>query len=246
MAWIFSKAMMDAYGSLHCSQERGEEFSEVTFLDGKQSAPLNGIHTQLAYLSHGKMTEFSRLSRFGMMYKPLTVAHGEALLTSFLEDFHARTLVQQAEEKELKANDLQCGNTWQGSLAKYDQNLHLWKTAQCSLLEDSELFLVTWPRWGTMRSGGVYQQANLVLTTKEIEYGSLLPTPTCHNAKEGNYPAESTRKTPTLATYVGGKIHPHFTEWMMAWPQGWTDLKPLEMDKFQQWQQLHLLSCQKD
>ena len=29
------------------------------------------------------------------------------------------------------------------------------------------------------------------------------------------------------------------TEWMMGWPSGWTDLKPLEMDKYQSWLQQH-------
>ena len=67
-----------------------------------------------------------------------------------------------------------------------------------------------------------------------------MPTPTCQNAKEGAYPAEYTRRTPTLATYVGGKIHPEFQEWMMGWPQGWTGLSQVEMGKFQSWRQSHL------
>ena len=28
-----------------------------------------------------------------------------------------------------------------------------------------------------------------------------------------------------------GKPNPRWTEWLMGWPLGWTDLKPLEMDK---------------
>lgn len=67
----------------------------------------------------------------------------------------------------------------------------------------------------------------------------MFPTPTAHNAKEGGYPAEGNRNTPTLGWVVGGKINPQFTEWMMGWPIGWTDLKPLEMGKFQSWQQQH-------
>lgn len=27
----------------------------------------------------------------------------------------------------------------------------------------------------------------------------------------------------------------------MGWPLGWTDLKPLEMDRFREWQQQHSL-----
>ena len=38
---------------------------------------------------------------------------------------------------------------------------------------------------------------------------------------------------------VGGQLNPTWVEWLMGWPLGWTDLKPLEMDKFQQWQSSH-------
>jgi hypothetical protein len=34
-------------------------------------------------------------------------------------------------------------------------------------------------------------------------------------------------------------LNPLFAESVMMWPLGWTDLKPLEMDKFQEWQQQH-------
>jgi hypothetical protein len=37
----------------------------------------------------------------------------------------------------------------------------------------------------------------------------------------------------------GGKLNPMWVEWLMGWPLGWTDLKPLEMDKFRSWQQQH-------
>ncbi len=30
----------------------------------------------------------------------------------------------------------------------------------------------------------------------------------------------------------GGQLNPPWVEWLMGWPIGWTDLKPLEMDKF--------------
>jgi hypothetical protein len=37
----------------------------------------------------------------------------------------------------------------------------------------------------------------------------------------------------------GGKLNPLWTEWLMGWPIGWTDLKPLVMDKSLYVQQLH-------
>ena len=35
----------------------------------------------------------------------------------------------------------------------------------------------------------------------------------------------------------GGKLNPRWVEWLMGWPLGWTDLKPLATAKFQQWLQ---------
>ena len=226
MSWIISKALMN---SLY-SQEQEEAFLEESCLVGKQCVPLNGNPTQLAYCAPDKMKGFSRLSRFGMMFKPLMENRGEELLMLYLEDFRAKTLVQQEKEQVLQENEAACGNTWQESLEKSNQLSFLPKTPLCSALEDSVLFSKTLPHWGTMLNGELYQQPALAQIIKDQGCG-LLPTPTCHNSKEGAYPAEYQRKTPTLATHAGGKLNPVWVEWMMGWPLGWTDLKPLEMDK---------------
>jgi DNA (cytosine-5)-methyltransferase 1 len=34
-----------------------------------------------------------------------------------------------------------------------------------------------------------------------------------------------------LADQVGGQLNPNWVEWLMGWPTGWTDLKPLETGK---------------
>jgi hypothetical protein len=82
MSWLFSQALVEA-------------FSEDISLDGEQSVQLSGNNTQQAYCAPDKMTGFSRLSRFGMMYKPLTENLGQELLMSYLGDFHAKTSAQQ-------------------------------------------------------------------------------------------------------------------------------------------------------
>jgi len=82
MSWLFSQALVEEY--------LGENFS-----DGEQSAPLSGSHTQQAYCAPDKMTDFSRLFRFGMTYKPLTESRGEELLTLYLEGFHAKISAQR-------------------------------------------------------------------------------------------------------------------------------------------------------
>jgi hypothetical protein len=74
--------------------------------------------------------------------------------------------------------------------------------------------------------GGV----NFSLSNPEIQ--AKWPTPTSHNAKECNSPSEMNRNTPTLAAQAGGKLNPMWVEWLMGWPIGWTDLRPLETGKF--------------
>ncbi len=43
-----------------------------------------------------------------------------------------------------------------------------------------------------------------------------------------------------------GHLNPEWVEWLMGWPIGWTDLKPLEMDRFREWQRQHSISCTTD
>ena len=74
----------------------------------------------------------------------------------------------------------------------------------------------------------------------------MWPTITCHNAKAQDSPTEAMRNMTTLTHLARGgdmtqprHLNPTWVEWLMGWPIGWTDLKPLEMDKFQQWQHSH-------
>jgi DNA (cytosine-5)-methyltransferase 1 len=78
MSWLFSQVLV-------------EEYLGENSLDGEQSVPLSGNITQLAYLPQDKMMDFSRLFRFGMMFKPLTENLGEELLMLYRADFHAKT-----------------------------------------------------------------------------------------------------------------------------------------------------------
>jgi hypothetical protein len=115
MSWLFSQALVEEYLGEIC-------------LDGEQSVQSNGKHIQQAYCAPDKTTKFLKVSQSGMMFKPLTENLGEELLMSYLADFHARTFPQQEKAQELKVNGLECGEKWQGSFAKFDQSLSMWKT----------------------------------------------------------------------------------------------------------------------
>ena len=257
MSWLFSQALV-------------EVFSEDTSSDGEQSAPLNGNPTQQAYCAPDKMTDFSRLSRFGMTYKPLTENLGQELLTLYLEVFRAKTSAQREKAQELTENVAGCGEKWHASFVKYDPDTSLWKTHQCSLAGDLEEFLETWPQWGLMLDGECWEQRTLEQTIKGTGYGlspdnvTAFHTPNTTGLDGGSNSRKALRarmeKLPTpkvqdsrhakmrhlnqsddhwksnlgevvSAQVNGGSLNPTWTEWLMGWPLGWTDLKPLEMDK---------------
>jgi hypothetical protein len=296
MSWLYSQALVAEYSAANSS-------------DGEQSAPLSGSNTQQAFCAPDKMTDFSRLSRYGMTFKPLTESHGEELLMSYLEGFHAKTLAQQEKAQELTENAAECGEKWHASFARYDPDTSLWRTAQCSLLGGLDEFSETWPQWGLMRDGECWEQRTLEQTIRGTGYGlspdnvnafhtpnttgldggsnsrkalrarmEKLPTPqaTDHRSKPtsaswkakggmnyslanpeiqekwptpvksdhaGRRPSEGWAGTdlPSMAwRKTGGienpqmspaQLHATWVEWLMGWPLGWTDLKPLEMDK---------------
>jgi hypothetical protein len=252
MSWLFSQVLV-------------EEYLVDTFSDGEQSAPLNGSHIQQAYCAPDKMTGFSRLSRFGMTYKPLTESRGEELLKSYRAVFLAKTSQQPEKAQGLMESDQECGVTWQESSEKWSQLSLLSKTPQCSEQEDLALSSMTLTRWGSMQSGVVSPLQPLEPITKETGFG-LWASPNARDWKDSGA-SQGKRKSPNLGTQVhwptprtkgmcggsgswdllnknttveearlmgagnGGKLNPTWVEWIMGWPLGWTDLKPLAMDK---------------
>ena len=250
MSWHFSRALVEAY-------------SVGTSSDGGVCAPLNGSPTPQLYLPPDRMKAFSRLSRFGMTFGPLTESLGADLLTWYREAFLVRTSAQPEREQASPESGAECGKKWRGSLAKYDPATSSWKTAQYSLLGDLELFSETWPRWGTMRNGECSMRLMPGRFIKENVFG-YWPTPTkmmtpssSENgvagihltgalmlSENGHWPRSNTKDGVALLLANrqwrnGRKPNPTWTEWLMGWPLMWTDLQPSETDKFQQWCALH-------
>jgi hypothetical protein len=65
----------------------------------------------------------------------------------------------------------------------------------------------------------------------QVNNPRLWPTPVQRMYKDSGSPSEYARNEIPLAAQVGGPLNPEWVEWLMGWPLGWTDLKPLEMDK---------------
>lgn len=267
MSWLYSRALVAAY-------------SEATSSDGARSALSSLSPTPQAFLPQDKMTAFSRPSRFGMTFAPLTDALGKDLLTWFLADSRVRTYQLLAEAKESADQDQDFGLSSLESLARFDLDTSTWRTPQFSLLGDWDLYSEIWPRSGLMRGGECWEQPMLELRTSETGSG-LWPTPNVpnggrsvahvtewsesgrtayHKGKKVQVGLESAVKlwpTPKastggqepqgktgrkLVTQVGGQLNPTWVEWLMGWPQGWTDLKPLETGRFREWQRQHSMS----
>ena len=109
-----------------------------------------------------------------------------------------------------------------------------------------------------MQDGQCFHVLTVEGRTLEREYG-LLPTITANEGEfmlNGNIRSEETWETTKRIghfligmvcglkgreKYLGKKAHTHpsFAEWMMGFPSGWSDLKPVEMPKFQSWLQQH-------
>jgi DNA (cytosine-5)-methyltransferase 1 len=152
------------------------------------------------------MTDFSRLSRFGMMCKPLTENRGRDLLTWFLAGFHAKTLALQEKGQESMEGARGCGLTWRASLAKYDQDSHSWKTVQLSLLGDLELSSVIWPRSGMTAGGECWELPMLEGITDATGYGfvpngeTFFHTPNTHGMDGGSNSRKALKKRLMLPT----------------------------------------------
>ena len=163
---------------------------------------------------------------------------------SYLAAFHAKTSQQLGGGGGLLVQKVQCGNTWPGSFARWNQDSCSWKTAQCSLVEDSQLYLGTWPRWGLMQDGACLEQNPLVRNIKETGCGSW-GTPTASQDFKPVRPLAPSEANGTHGTILVGSIgkeHPHLigrylkplvTEYLMGWPIDWTDLRPLVMASHQ-------------
>jgi hypothetical protein len=284
MPWLISNALMKAYENSRSSQAQGAESLVDTCSDGEPSAQSSGNPTQQAYLQPDRMTAFSRLSRFGMTFKPLTADRGEDLLMWYREDFLARTLAPQEKEQGLKEADPVCGSTWHELSVRYDLDSHSWKTHQCLWDEDLPWSSVTLPKWGMTVSGALFRHPTAERPIKGTGYG-FWPTPRSCSAMAATITPESAwdqDRFPNLETMVGrkqwptlqasdnrnrgnlgsgaiqrrqekgkqimlsqsvsdisGALNPLWVEWLMGWPLGWTDLKPLATDRFQSWLQQH-------
>jgi len=195
MSWLFSRALV-------------EEYSRATSSAGDVSAPLSVMPTAHRFWFRDRTMEPSQLSRFGLKCNLLTEDRGEALLTWYREDFLARTSASPEREPASTESEADCGTTWRASWAKYDPNTCSWRTAQHSLLGDSEECSVTWPRSGTTQGGRCWELAMSVPPIEGTGSGSW-PTPTSTlGTNGGRVTPRKTREGGNLIEAISARMFP--------------------------------------
>lgn len=250
MSWLFSQALV-------------AEFSAATCWDGAPSAPLSVMPTPHKFWRNDKTMDHSLLSQFGLTCAVLTEDHGATLLTWYLEVSPVRTSLSQVTASALPDPARLSGHRWQELSVRYDLASSRWRTHQCLWDEDLHWSSVSLPKWGMTRAGVCWEQLTWAPPTNDIEFGLLplitksmrtertWPTPVASMAKGSSVNAltrksganrSNDRLDHAVMAVDGGHLNPEWVEWLMGWPIGWTDLKPLETAKFRQWQKLHFIT----
>lgn len=97
------------------------------------------------------------------------------------------------------------------------------------------------PNCSGMDGGSNSRKAN----KKRGIHQKLYQNQTCHDAKAKLSLSQNHQNglgevvhggIETLPTKTA-RLNPNWVEWLMGWPIGWTDLRPLAMDKFRSWRQ---------
>ena len=125
-----------------------------------------------------------------------------------------------------------CGSISESTFKQLDLLDSSLKMSRDTSRLDSPQSLATWKKMVMEQRGEYSQRMKLTHHTGGKESLSWA-TPTAHIAKEGGYPAEWTRNTPTLTAqatasenkpHSSGKLNPTWVEWLMGLPTNWTDL----------------------
>lgn len=237
-----------------CLPVRGGVYSADSFSDIPAYVLSRLNLTAVKPSLQGSATASYHRSPSGTTPEPSTAALGVDSSTLCPAASLAKESVSPEKVKGSTTRKVACGVIKQESLATYDHQRSMWKTRQRSLFEEGCESLVTLPQWGMTVSGELYRLPTpsglrelRVSITFGIESGFTVrvPTPTTQDAKNNASPSQKDRDA--LNVTVGGPLNPEWVEWLMGWPIGWTDLKPLAMDRWQQWLNCHgVLPTKKD
>ena len=147
------------------------------------------------------------------------------------------TFVTQGTALVCQEIEVGFGMSSPGSLANWDRGSSSWKTSQRCLIEGWQRFSEPFPTSGSMQNGQLYRRAPWAQHTCDGEC-SLWPTPTASmdgrgfgiplHDKSGRYRRSTVTRVHALVREHGWRIHPRFTEALMGFPTGWTEIEASE------------------
>ena len=216
--------------SWHYLQEQEEACWLPACLDGAPDVLSSLIPTLDESSSRDNATDASNASPYGMTSRPSTVDRGEGffakgssagdsrvrLIQPLREDGTTRRTYGRRCSESSPKSSLDSSSRRMSSESPSDAQP---KTCSRSVIREYQSPVLEPPPWVRRMTGRA---------------GGFLPTPTA----KSNAFAPSMRKWPAYATlqkHFGPNQGPRFWEWMMGWPVQWSDVEPLETDRFRSW-----------
>ncbi len=227
-----------------------------TSWDSARSATSTTTTTASGCCKPESETDCSTTPRSGMTSEHSTGDPGVDAWILSLRDSRASHSPAPASDEAQSINETS-GPTPFASLKRCGQRGFYWKThPSYDALDGKRItprrrkpitsgrYLATWPAAGSMRSGVCYPREPLERTTAAGGSG-LLPTPLARDYRSGKG-KQKRQGSPALSEVLmseagggSGLLNPDFVEWMMGWPIGWTESKPLDAAKFRWWLRQH-------
>jgi len=231
-------------------QEQGEEYSVECYSDIPAFVLSKLMNTVEKSCCKGSGTESSRGFQSKMTSGTSTANRGEEKSRYWQEDFLAKTFLPKeqtmGQNLALMENARAFGWSICDLLKKSNLSISLPKILRSYELGDLEQSSKGFPLWGIMHGGVVSEVLQSVRITRERDSG-YLPTVLATDWKGGTTAIRKDtgkQRIDQWRDYVKVKYsltypHPTHSELRMGWPEGWTDLKPLEMGKYRKWLRSH-------
>lgn len=228
-------------------------FSPECSSDGAPYAPSKSSRSAAESSWRGNATVSSRLSPSLRTCAASTGSLGAGASTSSAAGSRAKTSPAPEGWGVSTRREAACGASLRELSARFDRDSRSWKTVRCLWEEDLPESSVTLPRSGMMRNGRCWERLTSARATDETGFGfsraarMRFPTPRTKGLcggtgsfqmlaklKEAGKITEEERRS--MAAGNGGALNPEWIEWLMAFPQGWTDLSLLATHRFLSWQ----------
>lgn len=194
----------------------------------------NGTATASACLPHVLQTDSSppprSLATCVSSWSPVLLENTEDLRTWLAQASPANHSARHREGIEQQKT---CGQRHETALKSFGQDSFSAKTFKGTQLTLQQMNA---KRWVTKPDAFPCPRRTWVLTTFGKDSG-YLHTPTTM----ANYCANTMQKWPTCREFVRvfGRPSPVIQEWLMGWPIGWSDTRPLAMGRFLAWLRQH-------